>query len=119
MSSGSLKTKIWVQALVRRSEQVGNFAAVLRRGAPEAGAILVKVLRPGGACGVLTQVRTAEGEPAWMWGTGPEPVAESLAEAYIERQIGYDEDLWVVEIDAHTAEVSARHYPMFDRFLIN
>lgn len=94
-----LKAKLWVQAQIRACMAEGVTATVARRGDPDAGAILVKLNRGPLGCEVLTQVRDATGAPAWLRGTGPDPVLETDADAYIARQIERDWDLWVVEIE--------------------
>lgn len=94
-----LRTRIWVQALIRQCQCHGAFAAVVVSGDPDAGAVLVKVNTLGNGCYVLSQVRLLDGKPAWMRGTGEAAVSEADADAYIERQRGYDGDLWVVEIE--------------------
>lgn len=94
-----VKAGLWVKMALRLADVEGRPCAVLRRGDPDAGGVLA-VLRGRDGLQVLSQMRTAEGTLAWMRATGPEPVNQEAADAYVARQVKFDPDLWVVEFDA-------------------
>ena len=99
-----LKSGIWVRALIRRCDLAAIGVAVIARGDPDAGAILLKLIARKGGCSVLAQARGMDGESLWMRATGPAAVPEADADSYIARQRQRDPDLWVVEIDGAAPE---------------
>ena len=99
MSNPRVKAGIWVSMALRMGNGSGRYGAVLRKGDPDAGGILV-VLRGRDGLVVLSQLRAGEGEAAWMRGTGPDPVGQEAADAYIARQERFDPDIWVLEFEA-------------------
>jgi len=99
MSEPRVKAGIWVQIALRMGNADGRYGMVLRKGDPDAGGILV-VLRGRRGVAVLSQVRAADGEAAWLRATGAEPVEQAVADAYVARQLGFDPDLWVLEFES-------------------
>ena len=92
-----LKSRIYVQALIRRCEIEGASAYVVRRGAEEAGAIFLKLNRLDGAITVLSPARRGE-ERVWMRPLG-ESVDEARVSDYFVKQTRIDPDIWIVEIE--------------------
>lgn len=92
-----LKSAIYVQALIRRCEVAGVAAYLVRRGAEEAGAVFLKINRLDGTCMVLSQASRGE-EQVWMRPLG-ESGDEPRAAEYFARQIRFDPDIWIVEIE--------------------
>jgi hypothetical protein len=99
MSGARIKAGLWVQAVLRLGQADGRYGVVIRKGDADAGGVLV-VLRGHSGITVLTQIRDAAGEAAWLRGTGDTPVEETAADGYIAKQVKYDPDLWVIEFDA-------------------
>jgi hypothetical protein len=93
-----LKSGIFVRALIRRAEVAGAAAYVVRKGSEEAGAIFIKIARLDGTSMILSQARDSQGGAAWA-----RPLGEASDEAkvadYLARQIRFDPDLWIVEIE--------------------
>jgi hypothetical protein len=108
-----LATDIWVGALIRRAEQAGAFAVVARKGDPRAGAVLVKALnRRAGAARLYSEAVRGDGERIWMQPAASHDEAE--LDAYVERAVRVDPDVWLVEID----DAEGRHFlvePVEDR----
>ncbi len=100
-----LKSGLWVAAYVRRCFVEGIFAAVRRRGADEAGAIFIKVNRLDGTADVFApapQSAFAEQSPtdrAFSPALKAMPAADTDAEAYLTRQVRFDPDVWIIEIE--------------------
>ncbi len=99
-----LTTDIWVAAHMRKAEVSGASAYLRRRGAVEAGAVILKVTRTGlsfsdPACTLLTRVSALDGGVAWSWLAGPELGFEAEIDAKLEKQTRFDPDLWIVEIE--------------------
>jgi hypothetical protein len=101
-----LKSAIWVSAYLRRCNVEGVFAAVRRRGAEEAGAVFVKISRLDGTAalyGPAPQTMFDDARPAeraFVAVTGdPQPVAEAEIEKRLEREIKFDPDVWIVEVE--------------------
>lgn len=93
-----LASDVWVAALIRRAELQGASATVGRRGDARAGAVLVKVWNSSERrARVWSETVAPDGAPMWI-----EPMEsefESEVDDWVRRQIGYDPDLWVVEVE--------------------
>src|SRR5260221_4411500 len=103
MSSSRLRSDIWVSAYLRRCAVEGAFAVLRRRGAAEAGAIFIKVdLLDGTAFlfGPAPQSELKDGEDRVFAALHKETRIEpGAAEERLSREIGFDPDLWIVEVE--------------------
>lgn len=95
-----LPTELWVKAHLRRCHAEAIPVAVLHKGDANGGTVLLKLLQREAGCRLLSQIRDAEGRLGWMSALGEAPVAEADADAYIERAVKRDPDLWVIEIES-------------------
>jgi hypothetical protein len=95
-----LKTEIWAQALIRRAQIAGAFAAVVRKGDPDAGAVLVKVSTLDGRARLYAPARDGAGERIWLdLSTGSLGVEEGGVDEHARRRAANDPDLWIIEIE--------------------
>ena len=95
-----LKAELWVKAHLRTCNFMNIPAFVVKRGDDQAGSVLIKINRLNDNCMVLMPTTNFEtGKRQWLQGTGADWVSEGLADAYIEKQLKFDRDLWVLEIE--------------------
>jgi len=103
MSGARLTAAFLVSALIRRVHGEGGFAAVIRRGDPQAGAILIDCRARGAADMLLERASTIDGTESWrVIGVADEPVEQR--QARLDQRIRHDPDLWIVELDIVDAE---------------
>ena len=103
-----LRSDFWVSAYLRRCGVEGVDAVLRKRGAAEAGAIFVKVDQLDGTAslyGPAPQLFLDEsGERLFM------PVLEGVTPLDVEermtRELRFDSDLWLVEVD----DRAGRHF---------
>ena len=105
-----LRSDIWVSAYLRRCGVEGVSAVLRRRGAAEAGAIFVKVDHLNGSAtlyGPAPQSLAAEapsGVDRMFARTHAGPLISSdEAETRLKREIAFDPDLWIVEVESGVA----------------
>jgi hypothetical protein len=107
-----LKSAIWVAAYIRRCNVEGAFAAVRRRGAEEAGAIFIVLNRLDGTAdlyGPAPQSAFDEASPAERAFSAvlkQHPAAEADVDARLARELSFDPDIWIVEVE----DRAGRHY---------
>jgi len=98
-----LKTKLWVQAHLRRCNDAGLPAMLLQKGNDEAGSVFVKSNFLNGTASIYGAAHGGahdeNGERRWSQPLGATPRPEAEIDAYLERQRGYDPDFWVIEIE--------------------
>lgn len=106
-----IKSSIWVAAYLRRCQNQNIFGVVRRKGAEEAGAIFIKLaLLDGNALLFTPAPQTAydESRPTdrVFSQSTREPVAEQVVEERLAKEIRFDSDIWIVEIE----DRAGRHF---------
>ncbi len=106
-----LKSSIWVAAYLRRCQAEGLFGAVRRRGADEAGAVFVKLALLDGNALLFTPAPQSvydDSRPTerMFAPLSPAPVPERDVEDRLAKEIGFDPDIWIVEIE----DRAGRHF---------
>lgn len=105
-----LRSDIFATALIRRAETQGAVAVLRRRGAAEAGALFIKLDMLDGRAAVYGPAPQSEEPPEGVdrlfarahAGEWLDPVE---AEARLKREIMFDPDLWIVEIEDRQGRV--------------
>jgi hypothetical protein len=103
-----LKSALWVAAYLRRCQVEGVYAVVRRRGAEEAGAVFVRICRLDGTSDLFGPApqsafaTTPVAERAFTASLGEQPAPDTAIETYLAREIKFDPDIWIVEVEDRT-----------------
>jgi hypothetical protein len=98
--SDRLASGLIVSALLRRVSNAGGFAAVLAKGDPDAGAILIVTAERGSISGIFERILSANGSYRWVAAI----VDLEQADAFIARRRTGDPDIWIIELDIPEAD---------------
>ena len=93
-----------VSGLLRLASQQGGFAAVLAKGDPTSGSVLIQTLEKGRFSGIYERILDPSGQ--YLWGrSGPQDIekTDEISE-YFARRRARDPDLWLIELDVPDAE---------------
>ena len=102
--SDRLPTALEVGGIVRSAEAAGDFAAIIRKGDPDRGAIVLLVASRGRHLACLERILDGSGNYAWQR-TGPAESASSTEiREFLAKRARFDEDSWAVELDIADAE---------------
>ncbi len=108
-----LKTALWVASYLRRCQVEGAFAVVRRRGAEEAGAVFVRIIRLDGTSDLFgptpqsaldTSSRGAD--RTFTASFAQQPAPDAAVEAKLASEMKFDPDVWIVEVE----EPSGRNF---------
>jgi hypothetical protein len=99
-----LQSSVLASALMRRAESHGGFAAVLAKGDPSAGSILVILAERGRKVGILERALQGNGRYSWQ-DVGTQALANpEETEKFLARRRSFDPDIWLIELDVPSAE---------------
>ena len=102
MTNPRLRSDFWVAALRRRAEAAGAFISIARRGAEEAGAIFIQVDRRDGRFdlyGPAPQSVFDGNASDRLFTLLAREAPEETTRKRIEREMDFDPDLWLVDIE--------------------
>jgi len=101
-----LKSALWISAYLRRCQSEGAAAVLRRRGAEEAGSIFIKVSRLDGSAVLYAPASQSAFDDARPMDRaftatvgGKSPATEADVEAALAREIRFDPDVWIVEVE--------------------
>jgi hypothetical protein len=101
-------------ALIRKAEVEGGFGAVLAKGDPTAGSILVILLEKGVNPRLFERLLQPDGRYSWQESGSQRIENSSEVPAFIARLRRFDPDSWLIELDIPSAERFAAEMNAFD-----
>ena len=99
MSDDRLPTELWVTAGLRRCNNEGVPATVVRKGEKQSGTVILKITQLDKNFKIFTHGRDIAGKLTWYPALDDKNVEESEADSYLARSANLDPDVWIIEIE--------------------
>lgn len=103
-----LKSEFWVKAYIKSCNLHGLPVFVTNKGDPDAGAIFIKVNKLDGSCLLFVPAPAGfernEHERMWSLFSHDIPLQLNDVETYLAKQIRFDPDIWVLELESQTGQ---------------
>jgi len=104
MTDARLAAAVEAAGLIRRTQADGDFAAIIRKGDAERGALLLLIRNRGRHVACLERALGPDGTYRWSR-AGPGESADSAQVAeFLAKRARFDADLWAIELDIADAE---------------
>jgi hypothetical protein len=99
-----LRTDIWIAGYLRRVMAGGAYVVVRRKGAPEAGAIFIRIDRLDGSSVLFGPAPQAaldddNSDRRFVRMHDAEFIDGAAVEARLAKEMRFDPDLWIVEVE--------------------
>ena len=97
--SERLPAQLEATGLIRRAEAEGGFGAIVKRGDPDRGALVLLIGSRGHHHGCLERALSSDGTYRWQQvgppaGSDPQTLAD-----WSQKRVRFDEDLWLIDLD--------------------
>lgn len=104
MTEARLPAQLEVSGLVRAVNAEGGFAAVLAKGEPDSGTIMVLTSCNARDYRIYERMPQADGGRRWECVRRADDDRDGMLGAFLDRRRQQDPDLWIVELDIARGE---------------
>lgn len=104
MPEARLTASVEAASLVRRATSTGDFAAILRKGDPDRGALVIIVRSRGEYVAILERSLGIDGTYHWEKSGPSSSESERELGEFLDKRVSFDPDLWLIELDVAQAE---------------
>jgi hypothetical protein len=102
--SSRISASVMVGALLKLAEREGGFGAVLAKGDPSAGSVLVILAERGRKSRIMERLLQPGGDYSWQDAMTPGGDDGGETEKFLARRRQFDPDIWIVELDIPSPE---------------
>lgn len=101
-----LTSAMWFAVFMRLEQQRGAFVAVRRKGAQEAGAIFVVQVHDDDTQTLFAPAPQTmfDAIPGRIFEKRLDSVDRQSVDEYLEKQVNFDSDLWIIETESGSGE---------------